>query len=109
MALLVRLKEEIAKKRPQMKKRKVLFHQDNAPCHKSIAIMGKLHELHFELLSHLSYSPDMTSSDYYLFADLKRMLPGKRFGSNEEVIAETKTYFETKDKSFYKKGIEMLE
>ena len=37
------------------------------------------------------------------------MLGGKRFGSNEEVIAETQAYFEAKDKSFYKKGIEILE
>ena len=35
IALLVHLKEEIAKKLAQMKK-KVLFHQDNALCHKSI-------------------------------------------------------------------------
>ena len=31
---------------------KVLFHQDNAPCHKSIAMMAKLDELHFKLLPH---------------------------------------------------------
>ena len=37
------------------------------------------------------------------------MLQGKRFGSNEEVIAETKASFEAKDKSFYKPGIEKLE
>ena len=37
------------------------------------------------------------------------MLQGKRFGSNGEVIAETKAYFESKDESFYKKGIEKLE
>ena len=37
------------------------------------------------------------------------MLQGKRFGSNEEGIAEIEAYFEAKDKSFYKKGIEMLE
>ena len=37
------------------------------------------------------------------------MLQGKRFGSNEEVIAETEAYFESKDESFYKKGIEKLE
>ena len=29
--LLVRLKDEIAKKRPNMKKKKIIFHQDNAP------------------------------------------------------------------------------
>ena len=37
------------------------------------------------------------------------MLQGKIFGSNEEVIAETETYFESKDESFCKKGIEKLE
>ena len=45
MALLVRLKEEIAKKRPQMKKKKMLFHQENALCYKSIETMVKLHGL----------------------------------------------------------------
>ena len=37
------------------------------------------------------------------------MLQGKRFGSNEEVILKTEVYFKAKDKSFYKKGIELLE
>ena len=92
-----------------MKKKKVLFHQDNAPCHKSIATMAKSHELHFELLPHPLYSLDLAPRDYYLFADLKRMLQVKRFGSNEEVISETEAYFEAKNKSFYKKDIGMLE
>ena len=48
IALLVHLKKEIPKKWSQMKKKKVLFPEDNAPCHKSIATMAKLHELHFE-------------------------------------------------------------
>ena len=67
--------------------------------------MAKLHELHFELFSHPLYSPDLASRDYWLFADLKRMLWGKRFGSNEDVISETEAYIEAKDK----KGIELLE
>ena len=37
------------------------------------------------------------------------MFRGKRFGSNEEVISETEAYFEAEDKSFYKKGMELLE
>ena len=106
---LMRLKNEIGEKRLQMKKKKVLFHQDNAPCHKSLATMAKLNELSFELLPHPPYSPDLASSDYYLFAELKKMFQGKRFYSNEEVITETNAYFEAKDKLFYKKGIEMLE
>jgi len=47
--------------------------------------------------------------DYYLFADLKRTSRGKRFGPDEEAIAETEAYFEAKDKSFYEKGIVTLE
>ena len=88
---------------------KVHFHQDNAPCHKSITTMARSHELHFELLPHPPYPPDLAPSDYYLFADLKRMLQGKGFGTNEEVIVETEAYFEAKVKSFYKKIIKMLE
>lgn len=88
---------------------RLLFHLENTACHKSIATMAKLHELHFELLPHPPYSPDLAPSDYYLFADLKRMLHGKRFDSSEAVIAKTKEYFEAKDKSFYKKGIEMFD
>ena len=88
---------------------KVLFHQDNAPCHKSITTMTKLHEFHFKLVPHPPYYPDLAPSDYWLFADLKRMLQGKRFGSNEERISETEAYFETKDLSFNKKGIKLLD
>lgn len=109
IALLERLKEEIAKNRLHLKKKKVLFHQDNAPCHKSMKTMAKLHELSFELLPHPPYSPDLAPSDYFLFADLKRMLAGKKFKTDKEVIAETEAYFEAKDKSYYKNGIEKLQ
>ena len=63
--------------------------------------MVKLHELHFEFLLRPSYSPNLAPSNYWL--------QGKRFGSNKKVISETEVYFEAKDKSFYKKSIELLE
>ncbi len=37
------------------------------------------------------------------------MLLGKRFGSNEKVVAAIETYFVVNDKSFYKHGIKKLE
>ena len=89
-----------------MQKKKVLFHQDNAPCHKSVKTMVKLC---FELLPRPPYSLYLVPSDYWLFAELEKMLQGKRFVSNEEVIVETEAYFESKDESFYKKRIEKLE
>ena len=70
--------------------------------------MAKIQELHFELLPNPRPSPDLAPNDYWLFEDLKRMLQEKGSGSIEEVIIETKVYFKTKDKSFHKKGIEVL-
>ncbi|KAF7282892.1 hypothetical protein GWI33_001840 [Rhynchophorus ferrugineus] len=52
---------------------------------------------------------NLALSDYLLFPDLKGIVAGKKFSSNEEVIAETEAYFETKDKSYYKNDIEKLE
>ena len=92
-----------------MTKKKPLFQQDNAPVYKSMKTMVNLNDLRFELLPHPPYSPDLASSDFYLFADLRKMLQGKRFISDDEVIAATEAYFEAKDKSFYKKGIESFE
>ena len=71
--------------------------------------MAILSRLCYELLPHPPYSPDLAPSDYWLFANRKKMLQGKIFGSNEKVIAETEAYFEAKDKSFYKHGIGKLE
>ena len=83
----------------------MLFHQDNAPCHKSIASIAKLHELHFKLLPYPSYPPDIAPSDYWLFVDPRRMLQRKKFGSNEEV----KRILRPKINRSTKKGIELLE
>ncbi|KAF7277447.1 hypothetical protein GWI33_007267 [Rhynchophorus ferrugineus] len=81
----------------------------NASCHKSVKTMAKIHELGFELLRHPSYSTDLVPNDYFQFSDLKKMLAGKTLSSNEEVIDEAEAYFEAKDKSYYKNGIEKLE
>ena len=71
MALLDRLSAEIRKKRPHMQKKKVLFHQGNAPYHKSMKTMVKLNELSFKLLPHPPHSPDLAPSDYWLFTGLE--------------------------------------
>lgn len=65
-------------------------------------------ELGFELFPHPTYSPHLAPSDFFLFSDLKSMLTRKKFSSDEQVIAETEVYLETKDKSYYNNGIEKL-
>ena len=54
MASLDQLSPEIKKKLPHMQKKKGLFHQDNAPCHKYMKTMIKLNELSFDSLPHYS-------------------------------------------------------
>lgn len=70
--------------------------------HRSMKLMIKTHELHFELFSSSPYSPDWNPSDFYLFAELNKWSQEQRFGSNREVIAEIQAYFAKKLLYVYK-------
>jgi histone-lysine N-methyltransferase SETMAR len=80
-------------KDPVCKRKKIIFHQDNALAHKSVLAMGKIRDLHYELLKHPHYSPDLALSDFYLFPKLQLFLAGQRFSSNQEAIAAEEGYF----------------
>lgn len=107
--LLDQLKQNIAKKRPGLDKKKIIFHHDNAPAHSSRIVASKIKDLHFELIPHAPYSPDLAPSDYHLFPNLKKHLAGHKFSSNEEVIEAVDAYFADLDESVYKEGIGKLE
>ena len=104
-ALLYRLSAEMKKKRPHMQKKKVLFHQDNAPCHKSMRMIDILHELRFELLPYPPHSRDLAPSDYWLFVDLKKcsrerdLAPMKKWLPKLKPILRAKTNHSTKKAS----------
>ena len=49
-------------------------------------------ECGFEILPHPPYSPDMTPSNFYLFAKLKSHFRGTLYVSNEGVIEAVKEY-----------------
>lgn len=52
------------KKRPShLAKKKVLFHQDNAPVHTSAIPTAKLVKFHYELVPHSRHSPDWVPCD----------------------------------------------
>lgn len=107
--LLDRFDDALKRKRPHLIKKKVLFHHDNAPAHSSHVATAKLVELGYELLPHPPYSPDLAPCDFFLFPNMKKWLGGKRFTSNEEVIAETEAYFAELDKLYYLEGLKKLE
>jgi len=55
--------------------------------------MGKLRDLHNELLEHPLYSSDLAPSDFCLFPKPKLFLAGQRFSSNQEANAAVEGYF----------------
>ena len=71
--------------------------------------MGKLKDLHYELLEHPPYSTDLALSDFSLFPKLKLFLAGQRFSSNQEAIAAVEGYFADLTKNHYTDGIMALE
>ncbi|KAG5330265.1 MOS1T transposase, partial [Acromyrmex heyeri] len=77
----------------------------NAPAHSSAVATVKLLQLRYELLPHPPYSPDLAPCDFFLFPNLKKWLGGKKFTSNEEIIAETEAYFAEFDKSYFSEGL----
>jgi histone-lysine N-methyltransferase SETMAR len=64
--------------------------------------MGKVRDLHYELLEHPPYSPDLAFSDSYLFPKLKLFHVGQRFSSNHEAIAAVEGYFADLTKNHYR-------
>jgi histone-lysine N-methyltransferase SETMAR len=75
---------------------------------KSVLAMGKLRDLHYELLEHPSYSPDLAPSGFCLFPKLK-LLTGQRFPSKREANAAVERYFADLTKNHYRDGIMVLE
>jgi histone-lysine N-methyltransferase SETMAR len=92
-----------------LQKKKTIFHQHNAPAHKSVLAMGKLSDLHYELLEQPPYSPDLVPSDFCLFPKRKFFLAGQRFSSNQEAITAVERYFADLPKNHYRDGITALE
>ena len=107
--LLQQLKEKIQEKRPGLLKTKILFHQDNAPCHKSVISMSKIYELGYQLLPHAPYSPDLAPSDFCLFPNKKKNYAGHKYATNSEAIEATNGYFERLEESAYRNAIKALE
>jgi hypothetical protein len=71
--------------------------------------MGKLRDLHYELLKNLPYSPDLAPSVFCLFPKLKFFLAGQSFSSNQEAIAAVDGYFAGLTKNYYRNGVTAME
>jgi len=73
-SLLVQLKDILKEKRRGKFIKGVLFLQDNAPAHRTLATQKKLDYLGFQWLDHPPYSPDLAPTDYHMFPGLKKII-----------------------------------
>ena len=77
---LRRLRECMKKTRRGLLRKDVWPLQDNAPPHTSQIAIAAADQCGYRLLPHPPYSPDLAPSDYYLFANLKLHVKGRRVG-----------------------------
>ncbi|XP_023217668.1 histone-lysine N-methyltransferase SETMAR-like [Centruroides sculpturatus] len=106
---LCRLNSELIKKRSRLvNMKKVLFHHDNARQHMARKTLQKINELNWELLPHPAYSPDIASSDFQLFRALQNFCQSKNFNSKQDIQNELRSFFASKQQSFYASKIKKL-
>ena len=104
-SLLRKLRDAIKLKRRGMLTKGVRLLQDNAPVHNSHVAQTEARSCGYEILPHPPYSPDLAPSDFHLFPTMKSFLKGKRFTVDETLISEVKSWFETQNEGFYKRGL----
>ena len=76
---IVALRENIKQKHRGNLSAGVLLLHDNAPAHKSHTSRAAIRKCGFIQLNHPPYSPDLASSDYFLFRNLKHFCVGDYF------------------------------
>jgi len=86
-SLLVQMKNILKEKRRRNATKQILYLHDNSPAHRALAAQNKLAYLGFHFLDHPPYSQDLASSDDHLSLGQKKQMKGRRFSSEEEVIA----------------------
>jgi hypothetical protein len=102
-----KVKPAIRSKRRKMHD-SVFFVQDNTRPLTAASMMATPLKLKWNVLPHPTYSPDLAPSDYNLFGPMKRILGGKRFWNNDEVIAAVQSWIHKQPKAFFETGTKKL-
>jgi hypothetical protein len=63
----------------ETRERRVMLHFDNAPGHSTEGVRENLGSFGFRRMAYLSYSPDLTSYDFFLFRAMKQAFAGQRY------------------------------
>ena len=79
----------------------VLLQQDNARPHTARSTVATIQNLSFECLPHPTYLPDLAPSDFHVFGQLKAVMGGKSFRSDEEVQQAVHEWLRSQPKDFF--------
>lgn len=106
---MLRVHDDLLRKQAALVNRRgVLLLHDNARPHVAKKSRDQLAALGWQILPHPAYSPDISPTDYYLFAHIAHFMRGKQFKTQTEVINDLNLFFEQKSPSYFKAGIEKL-
>jgi len=69
------LREKVRRKRPEIfAKNSCILHHDNSPAHTAPSVREFLATKQITVLEHPAYSPDIATSDFFLFPKIKEIL-----------------------------------
>jgi hypothetical protein len=92
LRLLLRLRVNVRRHRPKrLREQASLLYHDNAQSHTSVLTQQLLAKYKMTVIPHPPYSPHLAPCDFFLFPKMKLKLKGQRFGTTEEIQAESES------------------
>ncbi|GBM07806.1 hypothetical protein AVEN_33093-1 [Araneus ventricosus] len=78
---------------------------DNARPHGAVVTQQLLGQIKWDVSYHSTYSPDIATSDYYLFPELKNWIGGQSFQTNQKIQSNVKAHLTQLAAMFFEEGI----
>ena len=104
------LREAIKEKRRGKLSAGVLLLHDNAPVHMSAKSQAAIRQCGFQQLNHPPYSPDLASSDYFLFRVMKNFFGLNDFQAMKKSRRQSRPGLKSSQKIFFfSRGIKSLQ
>ena len=107
--LLDQLRTTFREKRRGKLSKGLLLQQNSTRAHTCKIAMDAVERNGYELMPHPAYSPDLASSDFFLFPNLKKDIRGRYFRSDVEVLTAVEEWVNGKDPDFFISGLMALE
>ncbi|GBM18834.1 hypothetical protein AVEN_203109-1 [Araneus ventricosus] len=82
----------------------VLIH-DNPRPHSNVVTQQILEQFKWDVSDYPAYSPDLATSDFHLFTELKKWLRGQSLQINEEIQSNVKVHLTSVAVTFFEEGI----